>query len=99
MPVRTVRHAVEVVHVVIDTSKPCTLVRATLAALTRDRPEIPVLLADGITDRFKQQLEAAPELSIFLIRDHGVLLGIYARAERDAIRNRQSLHCVENDAP
>jgi hypothetical protein len=36
-----------------------------------------VLLEGGLTDRLKQRLEAAPELSIFLTRDHGMLLGIY----------------------
>lgn len=45
-------------------------------------PEIPGLLADGITDRLKQRLEAAPELSIFLSRDHGSLLGIYGHVKQ-----------------
>jgi hypothetical protein len=81
MPVRTVRHAVEVLHVVIDTSKPCALVRTSLETLLPViDAEIPVLLEDGLTDRLKQRLEAAPELSIFLKRDHGMLLGIYGTA-------------------
>lgn len=86
MSVRTVRHTVEVVHVVIETSKPCTLVRTALEKLVPAiDAEIPVLLDDGLTDRLKQRLEAAPELSIFLKRDHGMLLGIYG-AVRNAIQ-------------
>jgi len=86
MSVRTIRHTVEVVHVVIETSKPCPLVRTALEKLLPAiDAEIPVLLEDGLTDRLKQRLEAAPELSIFLKRDHGMLLGIYGVA-RDAIQ-------------
>jgi hypothetical protein len=81
MSVRTVRHTVEVVHMAIETSKPCTIVRAALEKLVPAiDAEIPVLLKDGLTDRLKQRLEAAPELSIFLKRDHGMLLGIYGAA-------------------
>lgn len=38
-----------------------------------------------MTDRLKQRLEAAPELSIFLTRDHGALLRLYGRA-RNAVQ-------------
>jgi hypothetical protein len=55
----------EVIHVVIE------------ALVPPIDPEIPVLLQDGLTDRLRQRLEAAPELSIFVTRDHGMLLGIY----------------------
>ena len=73
-------------HVVIETSKPFVLVRTALEKLLPAiDPEIPVLLEDGLTDRLKQRLEAAPELSIFLKRDHGMLLGIYGTA-RNAIQ-------------
>ena len=79
MPVSTSRRTIEVSHVIIESAKPFADVRASLAALIPPiDPEIPALLADGITDRLKQHLEAAPELSIFLIRDPGGLLGIYA---------------------
>ena len=81
MSVQTVRRAIEVVHVVIETSKPSALVRTALEKLIPAiDAEIPVLLEDGLTDRLKQRLEAAPELSIFLKRDHGMLLGIYGAA-------------------
>jgi hypothetical protein len=59
-----------------------TLDQAQVAAqlgLSRARLQ---LLADRITDRLKQRLEAAPELSIFLSRDHGSLLGIYGHMKR-----------------
>jgi hypothetical protein len=86
MSVRTVRHTIEVVHVVIETDTPFTLVQAALEKLIPAiDPEIPALLEDGLTDRLKQRLEAAPELSIFLKRDHGMLLGIYGAA-RHAIQ-------------
>ncbi|HEY2476180.1 MAG TPA: DUF302 domain-containing protein [Candidatus Cybelea sp.] len=77
------RQTIEVSHVVIDSAKPFAQARASLEALIPPiDPEIPALLTDGITDRLKQRLEAAPELSIFLSRDHGGLLGIYGQARR-----------------
>jgi hypothetical protein len=77
------RRTIEVEHVVIESAKPFAEVRASLEALIPPiDPEIPALLADGTTDRLKQRLEAAPELSIFLSRDHGGLLGIYGRPRR-----------------
>ena len=81
MSVRTVRCTNEFVHVIIETDKPFALVRTTLEKLLPPiDAEIPALLEDGLTDRLKQRLEAAPELSIFLKRDHGMLLGIYGAA-------------------
>jgi len=86
MSVQTFRRTIEVVHVVIETGKPFTLVRTALEKLIPAiDAEIPMLLEDGLTDRLKQRLEAAPELSIFLKRDHGMLLGIYGAA-RNAIQ-------------
>lgn len=77
------RQTIEVSHVVIESAKPFAEVRASLEALIHPLdPEIAALLADGVTDRLKQRLEAAPELSIFLSRDHGALLGIYGQAQR-----------------
>jgi hypothetical protein len=77
------RRAIQVEHVIVVSTKPFAEVRATVEALIPPiDPEIPALLADGITDRLKQRLEAAPELSIFLIRDHGGLLGIYGQRRR-----------------
>ena len=86
MSVSTSRETIEVSHVIIESAKPFAEVRASLEALIPpiDR-EIPVLLDDGVTDRLKQHLEAAPELSIFLSRDHGALLSLYGQA-RDAVQ-------------
>jgi hypothetical protein len=68
--------------VAIETNKPFALVRTALEKLIPAiDAEIPVLLEDGLTDRLRQRLEAAPELSIFLERDHGMLLGIYGAAQ------------------
>lgn len=79
----TSRRDIEISHVTIETTKPFAEVRAALESLIAQiDPEIPALLADGITDRLKQHLEAAPELSIFLSRDHGGLLGIYGEVRR-----------------
>jgi Domain of unknown function DUF302 len=80
------RKTIEIAHVVIESEKPSVQVRASLENLLPviDK-EIPLLLGDGNTDRLKQRLEAAPELSIFLKRDHGALLGLYGQA-RDAVQ-------------
>ena len=77
MSVSMSRRMVEIAHVVIDSDKPSAAVRASLERLVPaiDK-EIAVLVSDGVTDRLKQRLEAAPELSIFLKRDHGALLGL-----------------------
>jgi hypothetical protein len=86
MPVSMSRRTIEVEHVVIESAKPFADARAALEALVPPiDSEIPALLADGVTDRLKQRLEAAPELSIFLSRDHGGLLGIYGE-RRNAVQ-------------
>lgn len=80
------RKTIEVTHVVIESTKRAADVRASLESLipALDR-EIPALVNDGVTDRLKQRLEAAPELSIFLERNHGTLLGLYGKT-RDAVQ-------------
>jgi hypothetical protein len=81
--VTTSRKVLEVIHVVLETSTPFETVRSALEAIVPPiDPEIPVLLQDGLTDRLRQRLEAAPELSIFLARDHGMLLGIYGNTRK-----------------
>jgi hypothetical protein len=78
MPISMSRHTIAVEHVVVDSTKQFADVRAALEALVPQiDPEIPTLMADGMTDRLKQRLEAGPELAIFLSRDHGALLGMY----------------------
>jgi Domain of unknown function DUF302 len=80
------RKTIEIAHVVIESEKPSAEVRASLEALIPAiDEEILLLLNGGITDRLKQRLEAGPELSIFLKRDHGALLGLYGQA-RDAVQ-------------
>jgi hypothetical protein len=80
------RRAIEVTHVVIESQKALTGVRMSLESLIPSiDEEIPLLLSDGITDRLKQRLEAAPELAIFLKRDHGLLVGLYGKV-REAVQ-------------
>jgi len=79
----TSRRTIEVIHVVVESSKPFAAVRETLeASIPPLDPEIRVLLADGPTDRLKQRLEAAGELSIFFTFDHGALLRLYGKEQR-----------------
>jgi uncharacterized protein (DUF302 family) len=77
---------VKVVHVTLRSKKNFELVRA---GLERNVPklssEIQALLLSGDTEQLKLKLEQGPELSIFLIRDHGRLLET-AGLERKAIQ-------------
>jgi hypothetical protein len=84
--VTTSRTGFEAIHIVIESSTAFETVRTALEAIVpRIDPEIPVLLQDGLTDRLRQRLEAAPKLSIFVRRDHGMLLGIYGMT-RNAVQ-------------
>ena len=71
------RHSIEVEHIRIESPKPIADVRA---ALERNVPELdPTLLkalADGDVERASRERDQGPELFIFQIRDHGVLLAI-----------------------
>ena len=83
MAVTSSRKVIEVIHVVIEASTPFETVRGALETIVPPiDPEIPVLLQDGLTDRLRQRLQAAPELSIFSTRDHGMLLGIYGKTQK-----------------
>lgn len=80
------RRTIEVTHVVIESQKAAADVQASLETVIPPiDEEIQLLLSDGVTDRLKQRLEAAPELSIFLKRDHGMLVGLYGKV-RSAIQ-------------
>jgi hypothetical protein len=80
------QRAIEVTHVVIESQKAAAEVRESLESLIPPiDEEIPELLSDGVTDRLKQRLEGAPKLSIFLKRDHGMLVGLYGKV-RDAVQ-------------
>lgn len=86
MSVSMSRTTIEIAHVIIETDKPSVDVRASLEKLIPPiDKEMLLLVDDGITDRLKQRLEAAPELSIFVKRDHGALLGLYGQT-RDAVQ-------------
>jgi uncharacterized protein (DUF302 family) len=80
MSVNVTRRTVDMVHVVVESTKPFAVVRAALeSTVPQLDPEIPELVANGVTDRLKQRLDAAAELSIFSQFDHGSLLGIYGK--------------------
>ena len=73
-------------HVTIRSSNTFVAVRATLETLVpRLDDGFLTLLRLGLTDRARQELEAAATLSIFGKRDHGALLTI-AGLERRAIQ-------------
>lgn len=80
------RRTIEVTHVVIESPKAAVDIQTSLESLIPSiGEEIALLLTDGMTDRLKQRLEAAPELSVFLKRDHGMLVGLYGNV-RDAVQ-------------
>jgi uncharacterized protein (DUF302 family) len=73
--VTTTTRIIQVEHVIIRSTKGFAEVRATLEhSLPRLNPEITALIASGDTKRLQEDLEAGPELAIFLSRDHGSLL-------------------------
>jgi hypothetical protein len=73
--------SVTVEHIRIESSKPFPEVCAALErAVPRLDPGILKLLADGDSERVDHEREHGPELSIFLVRDHGTLLQIAGRA-------------------
>ena len=86
MSVDVRRQTIEVTHVVIGSTKPFATVRAALEnSVPHLDSEIPTLLANGVTERLRQRLEAAADLSIFLQFDHGALLRLYGNA-RNAVQ-------------
>jgi hypothetical protein len=83
-PPTLTRRTVTFEHIKIESSKPFRDVYAALErAVPRPDPGILKLLADGDIERIDHEREHGPELSIFLVRDHGALLQIADRA-RDA---------------
>jgi hypothetical protein len=72
---------VTVEHIRIESSKPFPDMCAALErAVPRLDPGILKLLGDGDIERVDHAREHGPELSIFLVRDHGTLLQIAGRA-------------------
>jgi uncharacterized protein (DUF302 family) len=79
-PILTSR-TVTVDHIRIESSKPFREVCAALErAVPQLDPEILELLADGDIERVDHERKHGPELSIFLMRDHGALLQSADRA-------------------
>ena len=86
MAVKVTRRTVDVIHVVVESTKPFAAVHAALeSSVPQLDPEIAVLVANGVTDRLKQRLDAGAELSIFSEFNHGALLGIYGQ-QRSAVQ-------------
>jgi hypothetical protein len=68
-------------HIRIESSKPFRDVCAALeSAVPPLDTKILKFLADGDIERVDHEREHGPELSIFLVRDHGALLQIAGRA-------------------
>jgi hypothetical protein len=77
---------VTVEHIRIESSKPFAEVRAALEkAVPPLDPELLERLAAGDLARLDHERQHGPELSIFLVRDHGALLQIVGRA-RNALQ-------------
>src|SRR6516164_9005766 len=80
------KHAIEVGHIRIESTKSFAEVRA---ALERNVPQLdPTLvkaLTDGDVERANREKEQGPELFIFQVRDHGALLAIAGKA-RNALQ-------------
>jgi hypothetical protein len=80
------RHTIEVEHIRIESAKSSADVRA---ALERNVPQLDStllkVLADGDVERANREKEQGPELFIFQVRDHGVLLAIAGKA-RNALQ-------------
>ena len=86
MAISTYRRTVEFVHVTMESAKPLDEVRRAFEARVPplDR-EIPELIESAPTERLLRRLETAPDLSIFLCRDHGRLLRLYGE-DRKAVQ-------------
>jgi hypothetical protein len=75
------RLAVTAKHIRIESFQPYHDVCAALeTAVPQLDPGILKLLADGDIERVDQERERGPELSIFLVRNHGSLLQVAGRA-------------------
>jgi uncharacterized protein (DUF302 family) len=73
-------------HVRIESARSFADVRAALErSLPRLDPGLAKALADGDVARATREKEQGPELSIFLVRDHGALLKIAGKA-RNALQ-------------
>jgi Domain of unknown function DUF302 len=81
-----VKQIITVEHIQIESSKSFADVRAALErSVPRLDPGLVKALADGDVARADHEKKQGPELSIFLIRDHGALLKIAGQA-RNALQ-------------
>ena len=86
MAISTHRRTIEFIHVVMESTKSLDEVcRAFEACVPPLDAEILDVVQAAPTDRLLQRLEATPDLSIFLCRDHGRLLRLYG-GERKAVQ-------------
>ena len=77
------KRVIQIEHVAIRSNKSFAAVKESLERSVPKLDEgIFQLAADGETERLKQKLEQGPELSIFLLRDHGGLLKIIGRSSK-----------------
>lgn len=77
------RRTVQVVHVVVDSTKPLEEVRRALEArVPQLDAAIPDLMESLPADRLLQRLAAAADLSIVLRRDQGTILKLYGDERR-----------------
>lgn len=80
------RQSIVVEHIRIESAKSFADVRSALERSVPHRdPSLGKALADGDVERVQHERREGPELSIFLIRDHGALLKITGRA-RNALQ-------------
>jgi hypothetical protein len=80
------KDTITVKHVRVESAKSFADVRAALERLLpRLNPSLLEALAEGDVERVSQVKKEGPELSIFLVRDHGALLKIAGKA-RNALQ-------------
>jgi Domain of unknown function DUF302 len=80
------RQSIAVEHIRIESAKPFADVRAALErTLPQLDPGLVKALGEGDVERVSREKKEGPELSIFLVRDHGALLKIAGKA-RNALQ-------------
>ena len=79
----TTARTIQVEHVIIRSTKSFAEVRAALEhSLPKLNSEIASSIGSGDPKELQENLEAGPELAIFLFRDHGSLLRITGHARK-----------------
>jgi hypothetical protein len=80
------KQAIVVEHIRIESAKPFADVRAALErSVPHLDPGLVKALGDGDVDRADREKKEGPELSIFLVRDHGAILRIAGKT-RNALQ-------------